>query len=110
MSKQHETSTMAMPIDLIRVIAIVGVILMHSTVDLTSQLMGLDLLRWWIVDIYQGFGGMGVPLFIMLTGALLLAPSKKDEKTSIFFKKRFIRIGAPFLFLGKYILSLDPLH
>jgi surface polysaccharide O-acyltransferase-like enzyme len=29
---------------------------------------------------------------------LLLAPSKKDEDMGVFFKKRFIRIGLPFIF------------
>jgi surface polysaccharide O-acyltransferase-like enzyme len=41
---------------------------------------------------------MGVPLFLMLTSVLLLAPSKKDESIGFFFKKRFSRIGLPFLF------------
>ena len=39
----------------------------------------------------------------MLTGALLLVPSKKDESLGVFFKKRFSRIGVPFLFwIGVY--------
>jgi surface polysaccharide O-acyltransferase-like enzyme len=101
MKKQNGTPTPTiMSVDLIRVVGIVGVILLHATVDSTDQLMGLDLFRWWTVDIYQGFGGMGVPLFIMLSGALLLAPSKKDEDINYFFKKRFSRIGLPFLFWG----------
>jgi surface polysaccharide O-acyltransferase-like enzyme len=36
----------------------------------------------------------------MLTGALLLSPSKKDEDFGSFFKKRFSRVGLPFLFWG----------
>ncbi|MCL2134121.1 MAG: acyltransferase family protein [Candidatus Bathyarchaeota archaeon] len=94
----QQKDTLAIPVDLIRVIAIVGVILLHASNDLTSQHMGFDLLRWWTLDIYQGFGRMGVPLFLMLSGALLLAPSKKDEEIGVFFKKRFSRIGLPFLF------------
>jgi len=86
------------PVDLIRVIAIVGVVLLHAANDLTSQSMGLPILRWWMVDIYQSFGRMGVPLFLMLSGVLLLAPSKRDESLNSFFKKRFSRIGLPFLF------------
>jgi surface polysaccharide O-acyltransferase-like enzyme len=34
----------------------------------------------------------------MLTGALLLQPSKADEPIRLFFKKRLSRIGVPFLF------------
>jgi surface polysaccharide O-acyltransferase-like enzyme len=58
----------------------------------------LEIWRWVIVDIYQSIGRMGVPLFVMLTGALLLAPSKQGEELGVFFKKRFSRIGLPFIF------------
>lgn len=50
---------------------------------------------------------MGVPLFVMLTGALLLAPSKKDEDLGFFFKKRFSRIGLPFIFWGALYFIWD---
>ena len=96
MNKQNNVSTIN--IDLIRVIAIVGVILLHASNDLTSQLTSLHILRWWMVDIYQSFGRMGVPLFLMLSGVLLLSPTKKDEDIRFFFKKRFSRIGIPFIF------------
>ncbi len=87
------------PVDLIRTIAIVAVILLHSTNDLThTTVMGTnEIFRWWTVDIYQSIGRMGVPLFVMLTGALLLQPSKKED-VGTFFSKRFARIGLPFLF------------
>jgi surface polysaccharide O-acyltransferase-like enzyme len=94
------TSVKGVPVDLIRVIAILCVLLIHATNDLTSQFMGFDFARWWIVDIYQCIGRMGVPLFLMLTGALLLTPAKKDENIKVFLKKRFSRIGLPFIFWG----------
>jgi surface polysaccharide O-acyltransferase-like enzyme len=97
MNKQNGISTRA--VDLIRVIAIVGVIMLHAAnSDFTSEHVHLGLLRWLLVDIYQCVGRVGVPLFLMLTGALLLAPSKKDEDIGVFFKKRFSRIGLPFIF------------
>ncbi|MCW4000794.1 MAG: acyltransferase family protein [Candidatus Bathyarchaeota archaeon] len=91
----------AIPVDLIRVVAIAGVLLLHAANDLTIQVLSnLEIWRWWIVDIYQSVGRMGVPLFVMLSGALLLAPSKHDEGLGVFFRKRFVRIGLPFLFWG----------
>ena len=88
-------------VDLIRVAAVLGVLLLHSAEDLTTQTMSsLEIWRWCIVDVYQSIGRMGVPLFVMLTGALLLSPSKKDEDLGFFFKKRFSRIGLPFIFWG----------
>ncbi len=41
---------------------------------------------------------MGVPLFVMLSGALLLDAAKADEPMRVFYKKRFIRIGLPMIF------------
>ena len=96
MNRENET----IPVDLIRTVAILGVLLLHSANDLTIQVLGnLEIWRWLIVDIYQTVGRMGVPLFVMLSGALLLAPGK-DEGLGMFFKKRFSRIGLPFLFWG----------
>jgi surface polysaccharide O-acyltransferase-like enzyme len=88
-------------VDLIRTAAVLGVLLLHAANDLTTQTMSnLEIWRWITVDIYQSIGRMGVPLFVMLTGALLLAPGKADEPLGVFFKKRFSRIGLPFLFWG----------
>jgi len=62
-----------------------------------SQLNHLEIIRWGVVDVYQSVGVIGVPLFLMLTGALLLQP-EKDESLRVFFKKRWARIGLPSLF------------
>jgi surface polysaccharide O-acyltransferase-like enzyme len=59
-----------------------------------------------MVNIYQTLGRTGVPLFVMLTGALLLQPSK-IEPIGVFFKKRWNRIGLPFLFLGTIYFAWD---
>ncbi len=88
------------PVDLIRTLAIIGVIFLHATNDLTPNSMSqLEVFRWVTVDVYQSVARMAVPLFVMLTGALLLQPSK-NESLSAFFKKRWARIGVPFFFWG----------
>jgi surface polysaccharide O-acyltransferase-like enzyme len=90
-------------IDLIRTVAMVAVLLLHAsgqwviTSQEMSQLNNLEIIRWSVVDVYQSVGVMGVPLFLMLTGALLLQP-EKDESLRVFFKKRWARIGLPSLF------------
>ena len=90
---------LSVPADLIRTVAIVGVILLHAANDLTIQQMNtLEIFRWTTVDIYQSLGRLGVPLFVMLTGALLLQPSKQNESLRVFFNKRWARIGLPFAF------------
>jgi surface polysaccharide O-acyltransferase-like enzyme len=94
-------------VDLIRTVAIVGVILLHAANDLTIQQMNqFEIIRWCTVDIYQSVGRIGVPLFVMLTGALLLQPLK-NESLSVFFKKRWTRIGLPFIFWGAAFFAWD---
>lgn len=66
----------------------------------------LEIVRWWTVDIYETIGRVGVPLFVMLTGALLLQPSK-NESLSAFFKKRWGRLGIPFIFWATVYFAWD---
>ncbi len=92
----------SIPVDLIRTVAIVFIIWLHAANEphqiITLPLMSQsEIWRWWTVNIYDSFTRIGVPLFVMLTGALLLQPSK-IEPLGVFFRKRFARIGLPFLF------------
>ena len=91
----------AFPVDLIRTVAIVLVIFLHAAAfpypiptDITPEVTG----NWWTVNVYGAIGRLGVPLFVMLSGALLLDSSKADEPLGVFFKKRFNRIGLPMFF------------
>ena len=97
----NQERKLSVPVDLIRTIAIIAVIVLHATRDATSfqPTAPFEVWRWWMVDIYQSVSRTGVPLFVMLSGALLLQPSK-NETLSTFFKKRWVRIGLPFLFWG----------
>jgi surface polysaccharide O-acyltransferase-like enzyme len=103
---QERISTI--PVDLIRTIAIVGVIALHAANEtiIPQAMTQTEIWRWWMVNIYQTVGRTGVPLFVMLTGALLLQPSK-IETLNVFFKKRWIRIGLPFLFWGTIYFAWD---
>jgi surface polysaccharide O-acyltransferase-like enzyme len=98
MFKQERALTI--PVDLIRTLAIIGVIFLHATNDLSpDQVTQMEVVRWLTVDVYQSIARMAVPLFVMLTGALLLQPSK-NEGIGVFLKKRWSRIGLPLLFWG----------
>ena len=72
--------------DLIRTVAVIGVIVLHATRDVTviQPDAPFEVWRWWIVNIYQSLGRTGVPLFVMLTGALLLQPFKEGESQDFF--------------------------
>jgi surface polysaccharide O-acyltransferase-like enzyme len=86
----------------IRTIAIVSVIAIHATnEDVAAQMTQLDFFRWSVVNVYQAiFRVTGLPLFVMLTGFLLLQPEKYTESLRIFFKKRWNRLAASVFFFG----------
>jgi surface polysaccharide O-acyltransferase-like enzyme len=95
-------------VDVIRTVAITAVILLHAANDLTiQQLNTLEIFRWVTVDFYESVGRLGVPLFLLLSGALLLVPGKVDEPLRVFFKKRWERIGLPFIFWGVAFFAWD---
>ena len=62
-----------------------------------NQLTLPQSISWGVVDVYQSISVIGTPLFVLLSGALLLQP-EKTESLSSFFKKRWNRIGLPFFF------------
>ncbi|MGD6934447.1 MAG: acyltransferase [Candidatus Bathyarchaeia archaeon] len=99
-------------VDLIRTVAMLGVPLLHAagrwtiTPQELQQLTLPDFFTWAVVDIYQSIAVMGVPLFLMLTGALLLQPEKTDTLVG-FFKKRWNRIGLPTIFWGSAYFAWD---
>lgn len=89
-------------IDVVRFIAIFMVILLHSTGFpyrfLNPTITGMDVVNWFSTDVYAAMGLFGVPLFVMLTGALLLNPNRENEPLKAFYRKRLDRIGLPFIF------------
>jgi surface polysaccharide O-acyltransferase-like enzyme len=101
------TAHSAVSVDLIRAVAIVAVIFLHATADLTVvQMNQFEIIRWTTNDVYQSIGRICIPLFAMLSGALLLQPEKHDTVSS-FFKKRWARIGLPWIFWGVAYFAWD---
>ncbi len=112
MAKLNQLRGRPVYVDLVRTVAMIGVILLHAsgrwviTGQELTQLNHFEFTNWAVVDVYQTLGVIGVPLFSMLTGALLLQP-EKQESLSTFFKKRWVRIGLPTLFWGAAYFAWD---
>jgi surface polysaccharide O-acyltransferase-like enzyme len=81
--------------DSIRIIATFAVIATHVVTDLVMNINTIGTGSWWFGNLLDTLCRPAVPLFIMLSGYLLLSP--KEESISEFFKKRFIKIAFPFL-------------
>jgi surface polysaccharide O-acyltransferase-like enzyme len=88
-------------VDLIRTVAILLVILVHATLfpySVEGLMTTGAQIDWWTTNVYGALANIGVPLFVMLSGVLLLNPSKADEPLGVFFKKRVARIALPLAF------------
>jgi len=92
---------LSIPVDLIRTFGIILVVLLHASNEYYTAIQQTALespVYWWSSTIYKSFALPCVPLFVILSGALLLQPSKINEPIRVFLKKRFNRIGLAFLF------------
>lgn len=77
----------------LRALAIIGVVLIHISARLVRQEVGT--FEWWVGNIVDSGSRWAVPVFVMLSGLLLLG---KKEDQSYVIKKRITRIIWPFLF------------
>ena len=85
-------------LDYLRAIAILGVLLNH----ISANWVGAETLNSFIALFYNSLGKVAVPIFLMLTGILLL-----NNKLPIkdFIKRRYPRVIIPFLFwIGLFIV------
>lgn len=78
--------------DLIRIISCICIILIHTTSFFDNY--SKNSIVWWIGNIIQNFVRTGLPIFVVLSGALML--NSKEESIGIFYKKRIIKIIIPF--------------
>lgn len=79
----------------LRVISMYAVIVLHVTSLLLMQYGKVPANQWLVADFYNALSRFGVPVFVMMTGALLL---HRDYELGDFLKRRLGRIIVPFLF------------
>ena len=79
----------------LRVIATLCVVLLHVASSVLYKYNQVPNSHWWIGNVYDSFARFSVPLFLMITGALLLG---KQYSYSIFLKRKVVRILLPFAF------------
>jgi surface polysaccharide O-acyltransferase-like enzyme len=77
------------------------VVLLHCSsfpYKIDGEITSTVIANWFASDTLGAIGYLGVPLFIILSGALLLNPSKAEEPLRVYYKKRFMRVGLPMIF------------
>jgi surface polysaccharide O-acyltransferase-like enzyme len=78
----------------LRLIALYAVIVLHCTAPVLRY-GKVPLADWWVADFLNAAVRFAVPVFVMITGALLL---HKEYEIGSFLKKRLLRVVVPFLF------------
>lgn len=86
-SKSHIISA-----DITRIVAIIAVVAIHVATPFVDYPPFFAGPSWWIANLIDSVSRIAVPLFIMLSGFLLLDVNKPTK-----LKKRLLRIGIPFL-------------
>src|ERR1039457_3873496 len=79
----------------LRLIALYAVIILHCSSPLLMQYGKVPLADWWTADFLNATVRFAVPVFVMITGALLL---HREYEIGDFLKKRLTRVVVPFLF------------
>ncbi len=83
--------------DSTRVLAALAVVLLHTATPIVAGPVTLGSTAWWAGNLYDSLGRWCVPAFVMVSGALLLAPHK-EEPLGQFYRKRASRVLIPCLF------------
>ncbi|GAB6038828.1 acyltransferase family protein [Fundidesulfovibrio butyratiphilus] len=96
-------------VDVIKIVAIVGVLVLHSC-DLFLDGTFKEPRLWWVGITYASLSIIGVPLFLMCSGALLLKPGQTYPSLIQFYKHRLSKILVPlFIWSVVYYLCMhDP--
>ncbi|MBC7406854.1 MAG: acyltransferase family protein [Arcicella sp.] len=77
----------------LRVLATIFVVIIHTSGGILFHYNNIPHSSWWIGNIVSSFGRFAVPVFVMISGALLLG---KEIELFAFLQKRFIRVWIPF--------------
>lgn len=96
----NNTDNRILYLDILRVFAMLAVVHVHiSVTDLILNFHAVSLKYWWIENVFASSSKWCVPIFVMLSGTLLLKPSK-NESIKYFFKKRCFKVVFPFITWG----------
>lgn len=81
-------------VDLSRVAAILAVLAIHVAAPLVA--LPIHPASWWFGNVVESSARWCVPVFVMISGALLLA-SARTADTAAFYRRRFARLGPAML-------------
>jgi surface polysaccharide O-acyltransferase-like enzyme len=92
-------------VDYLRCLGILGVICTHVTADFYVKSFTIGGANWWTANVINASSRFAVPLFVMISGCVLLGRNFSIEE---FYKTRFMRLFPPLIFwtLFYYVFRL----
>ncbi|MDR3410599.1 MAG: acyltransferase family protein [Formivibrio sp.] len=94
-------------VDGTRTVAALAVVLLHAAASAVTDRSLLGSSGWWAANVFDAATRWCVPVFVMLSGALLLVPSKAGESWRDFYRRRFVRVLIPLVFWSLFYLAYD---
>lgn len=92
-------------VDGTRSLAALAVVLLHTAAPAVTDRTLLGGSGWWVANVLDSAMRWCVPVFVMLSGALLLAPAQQAESWSAFYQRRFSRLLIPLGFWSAFYLT-----
>jgi surface polysaccharide O-acyltransferase-like enzyme len=89
--------------DILRAVAIFAVIIMHNAADLATQYGRISASDWLSASFYNGICRFCVPMFVLLSGSLLLNPAKEVTIKAL-FTKRLPKLVIPLVFWSAFYM------
>lgn len=96
-------------LDLLRVISIFAVIVLHISAPVASAFQKIPPDHWMVANIIDSITRFCVPVFFMISGALLLGDNR-NYQFSYLFRKRILRILIPFIIWSLFYLYYTQPH
>ena len=93
----ENASTEILWVNVLRVAATFAVVFLHVSAQVVMRVRDTSSMHWWIGNIADASVRWCIPVFVLLSGFLLLDPSK-NEGVWLFYKKRASRIIIPLIF------------
>lgn len=94
MYKDYRDNTL----DILRGLSIIFVVVLHTMGKYSTVITPYTGVNWWILTVLESIAKIAVPMFVMISGALLLDKAKNYANASEFYKKRLAKIGVPLIF------------
>lgn len=90
--------------DTLRVISTFAVVWLHVSAHVVTNDQHFGTSAWWVGNVANSFSRWCVPLFVMMSGALLLSRSSESDPL-LFYRRRAARLLVPLLFWSIFYIG-----